>query len=146
MADNATIYIADPALLGAKSFDRIDAIRFYQLITTGSRETGVRLALTDALVTVNYLPEGGVAEHLRGFLRYAQSIVHDAERMRYLRSRIRNVRSVLNVVIEPGFDEAGSVQEFLFEFNAHMNGLLYVCDTVFDYDGEALGGVMARER
>jgi hypothetical protein len=142
MADNASMYISDPSLLGPKSFEQIEAIRSYQALIVGSRDAGVRLVLDEAIVTVNYMPEGGVAEHMRGFLHYAQMLVRDKERMRYVKSRIRNARSVLSMVIEPGFDEAGSVQEFLFQFNAHMNGLLFVCDTVFDYDGEALGGAL----
>ena len=43
-------------------------------------------------------------------------------------------------VIEPGFDAGGAVVDFLVNFTAGLNGLLFVWDSILDYDGPVLLG------
>jgi hypothetical protein len=143
MPDYATIYIADPSLMGSKSFGQIEGIRSYESLSEGGYATGVRLTVDAGQVTMNFMPKGLVAHHLEGFGDYARSIIADKDRLVYVLSRIDYVRLVVGCVITPCFDEAGKVQEFLLRFNLHFNGLLFVLDSIFDYDGQPLGGPLA---
>ena len=145
MADNATIYIADPSLLGSKTLDQLEGIRWYESLSQGSSAAGVKFILDAGQVAMNFMPQELMEEHLQGFSAYAEHAVKDKERLPYVLSRIRHVRLVLGCVIEPGFDEAGKIQEFLFHFNGLLNGLLFLADTIFDYDGEPLGGPLAEQ-
>lgn len=140
MPDNAAIYIADPALLRSNLFDSLDGIRSYEGLSEGETATAVRFKLEAAEVTMNFMPSHQNPRHLEGFSGFAGHVIKDRERLLYVLSRIRNVRLVLGCVVEPGFDEGGKVGDFLFAFNGQLNGLLFIYDTIFDYDGEALGG------
>jgi hypothetical protein len=50
------------------------------------------------------------------------------------------VRFVLGCEIEPGWDDKGDVSQFVAEFSGRLNGLLFVNNSVIDYDGEVLAG------
>jgi len=84
-----------------------------------------------------------IEEHLRGFAGYIQSVCDDQDRLVYALSRAHNVRFVAGCVIEPGFDDGGQVQAFLLDLNWRLNGLLFVFDSVVDYDGRPLVGPLA---
>jgi hypothetical protein len=145
MPDNATIYIADPSLLGSKSFGQIADIRSYAGLEEGGSATGVQFTLDAGQLSMNFMPEAQRAQHLEGLSGYARSVIADKDTLVYVLSRIHHVRLVLGCVITPGFDEAGQVQEFLFRFNAHFSGLLFFYDSVFDYDGQPLGGPLMEQ-
>jgi hypothetical protein len=53
-------------------------------------------------------------------------------------ARIRHVRLVCGCVITPDFDGAGTIRDFLFKFTREANGLLFISNAIFDYDGQAL--------
>jgi len=145
MPDNATIYIADPSLLGSKLFGQSERIRSYEDVSERGSATGIKFKLDAGEIAVNFMPEAMMEEHLQGFCAYAEHVIPDKDRLVYVLSRIHHVRLVLGCTITPGFDDAGSIQEFLFEFNGLLNGLLFLADTIFDYDGEALGGPLANQ-
>jgi hypothetical protein len=146
MPDNATIYIADPSLLGAKLFKQMSGILSCEGLSQGSSATGIRFKLQAGEVTINFMPQVAIEQHLRGFSGYAEQFIVDRDKLPYVLSRIKQVRFVLGCVIEPGFDKAGKVHEFLFQFTALLNGILFLDNTIFDYDGEALGGPLAQRR
>lgn len=60
--------------------------------------------------------------------------------MIYAQARIHYVRLVCGCIITPDFDDTGTIQAFLFQFNGAANGLLFLAGTIFDHDGQALGG------
>lgn len=144
--DNVTIYISDPSLLGSKLFKQIKGIRSYEGLNEGDSATGIRFKLDAGQVTMNFMPEKQIEEHLQGFCGYAEHVTSDKDKLPYILTWIQNVRFALGCVIEPGFDDAGKIQEFLFQFNAALNGLLFLVDTVFDHDGEPLAGPLADEK
>lgn len=146
MADNACIYIPDPSLLGSKLFDSIDAIRGYQGLSEGDSATGIRFDIGVAEVQMNFMPSQQMSEHLSGFAGYVQSVCHDKDTLMYALGRINSVRFVLGCVIEPGFDDQGKVEAFLLEFNRRLNGLLFIHNSVVDYDGEALAGPLCNQK
>lgn len=94
---------------------------------------------------MNFMPAGMVEEHLQGLEGYASQVIKDHERLPYILARIHHVRFIIGCVIEPGFDEAGKMQQFLFHFTGLLNGLLFADDTLFDYDGEPLAGPLAEQ-
>jgi hypothetical protein len=145
MPGNAAIYIADPSLMGSRFFDKIEDIRSYEGLTHGHSAIGVRFTLDAGQVTMNFMPEDQVAEHLEGLAGYAQQVIHDRDQLIYALTRIRNVRLVCGCVVTPDFDDAGMIQDFLFRFIGAANGLLFFANTIFDYDGRALGESYAEE-
>jgi hypothetical protein len=145
MAGNAAIYIADPSLMGSRFFDKIEGIQSYEGLSPGDSATGVRFTLDAGQVTMNFMPGEQVAQHLKGFAGYAEHVIKDRDRLIYAQSRIHYVRLVCGCVITPDFDDDGKIQDFLFQFTGAANGLLFFADTIFDYDGRALGGRYAEE-
>jgi hypothetical protein len=91
------------------------------------------------------MPNEMMAEHLEGFSCFVRQFIHNSDKLLYTLSRIRYVRMVLGCVITPGFDEGGTMQDFVFHFNTRLNGLLFISDTIFDYDAEPLGGPLAAQ-
>lgn len=141
MPDHACLYISDPSLLGSKLIDSIASIEHYEGLGTEERATGIRFDIGVARIQVNFMPAQEIEAHLSGFARYVRSIwPGDRDGLVYLLSRIHQVRFVLGCVIEPGFDGPGKVEHFLYELSRRLNGLLFVHDSVIDYDGEPLVG------
>ena len=138
MPGYATIYIADPSMMGSRLFQKVGGIRRYDGLTQNGSATGVRFALDAGQVTMNFMPEEQVAEHLRGFSGFAEHVIKDRERLVYFIARIGYVRLVCGCVITPDFDDGGTIRKFLFRFTRSANSLLFLGDTIFDFDGVAL--------
>jgi hypothetical protein len=145
MPGNAAIYIADPSLIGARLFGKLDGIQSYEGINEGNATIGVRFNLDAGQVTMNFLPKEKMSQHLAELVRFVQNVIKDRDQLEYVLARIHYVRLVCGCVITPDFDDAGALEEFLFQLNRAVNGLLVATDTIFDYDGEELGGLPAEE-
>ena len=141
MPDNAAIYLGDPSLMGSRVFDTLEAVRSYEGLADGDRATGVEFVLEAGTVTMNFMPEQEVEEHLQGLAGFAEHVVQDKEQLPYILGRIHHVRLVCGCVISPGFDDGGEIEAFLFAFIRATKGLLFHADTVFDHDGQLLGGL-----
>lgn len=140
MPDNASIYIADPSLLGSRLLKKFPEIKKYEGISEGDSATGMKITLPEAVITMNFMPLDEIEGYLKGFSGWVQSVLDDRDQLLYVLSRIHNVRFAIGCVIDPGFDEEDKIQEFLGNFNAHLNGLLFFANTLFDYDAEPLAG------
>jgi hypothetical protein len=138
MPGNAAIYIADPSMMGSRLFDKIEGIKLYDGLSQGNSATGVRFVLDAGQVTMNFMPEQQIAQHLQGFSGFAEQTIKDKDRLIYTLARIRHVRLVCGCVITPDFDDAGTIQNFLFRITRAANGLLFFANTIFDYEGQAL--------
>ena len=126
MPGNAAIYIADPSLMGSRFFNKIEGILSYEGLTQGDSATGIRFTLDVGQVTMNFMPEDQLAQHLTGFNGFAQHVIKNRDQLIYLQSRIHYVRLVCGCVITPDFDEADEIQSFLLRFNRAANGLLFL--------------------
>jgi hypothetical protein len=82
-----------------------------------------------------------VRTHLDGFSGYVRTIgCADEDKLIYTLSRIRHVTFVIGCIIDPGLDEGGRTSDFLLDFAGGLNGLLFLHNSVVDYDGEVLVG------
>jgi hypothetical protein len=99
MPNNATIYIADPSLLGSKLFGQSKRIRSYEGLSDRDSATGLKFQLDAGKVVVNFMPEPMMEEHLPGFCGYAQHVIAGKDRLVYAIGRIRHVRLVLGCTI-----------------------------------------------
>jgi hypothetical protein len=126
--------------MGSRFFNKIEGIQSYEGLSQGDSATGVRFTLDAGRVTMNFMPEQQVAQHLKGFAGYAQHVIKDRDQLIYAQARIHYVRLICGCVVTPDFDDAGKIQDFLFQFTGAANGLLFLADTIFDYDGQPLGG------
>ena len=137
----ATIYIADPSLLGSKVFDTIPGIEAYE---GRSDETGkaigfkVRTKVGECVM--NFMPVERIGEHLAGISAYAEKEVRDRERLPYVLHRIQQVRFVIGCVAPTGFGEGGEMIETLMRLSGALNGLFFMGDSLFDHDGQPLAG------
>jgi len=102
--DHATIYIADPSLLGSKVFDTIPGIQSYQSTTGESgNATGFTLCTKAGECLINFMPAHMIEEHLAGMSGYAEHEVRDKERLPYVLHRISQVRFFVGWVAPNGF-------------------------------------------
>ena len=139
MTDNAAIYISDPTLLGTKFFKKFGEIRNYEGIQEGDQAAGLKIDLGFSKIQMNFMSPDKVIAHLKGFEGYIQSIgCKDNDTLLYTLSRLRQVKLVIGCVINPGFDKEGKVIQFLMNFTGKLNGLVFIHNSVIDYDGETL--------
>lgn len=143
MPGYATVYIADPSLLGSRLFDEMDVIQSYEGVSQNGSAVGVNFDIGAANIRMNFMPVDEIEEHLAGLTGYIHSVCKDRDQLVYTLSRVRRVCFVLGCVIEPGFDDDGIVQDFLLEFNRRLNGLLLIWDSLVDFNGQPLIGPLA---
>jgi hypothetical protein len=141
MPGHAAIYIADPGMIGSKVLDKLADVSSYESVSDGDAAIGVAFNLAPGHVRINFMPEDQIRRHLEGFMGFAQQAISDKEKLHYVLSRIHHVQLVGGCVITPGFDQDGVIEKFLRELVARLNGLLFIHNTIFDYDGERLGGL-----
>ena len=56
MNSNATIYIADPSLIGSKLFDQFSEIKKVTPLSEGKSATGLAMDLDYASIQMNFIP------------------------------------------------------------------------------------------
>jgi hypothetical protein len=140
MPANAAIYIADPGMIGSKTFDRLTNVSSYESVSDGNTATGMIFNLPIGQVKINFMPRDQIQNHLQGFMGFARKTIHEQEKLLYTLSRIHHVQLVGGCVITPDFDQGGVIEEFLRDLVAKLNGLLFIYNEIFDYDGEQLSG------
>ena len=139
--DYATIYIADPTLLGSKVFDTVPGIQSYEGASDESgKATGLKLRTKAGECVMNFMPAHMIQEHLAGLSAYAQNEVRDKERLPYVLQRISQTRFVIGCVAPTGFGEEGEMIETLMQLNGALNGLYFMGDSLFDHDAQPIAG------
>lgn len=144
MPDNAAIYISDPSLLGSKLFDSINVIHSYEGLSENDTATGILFDIGLARIQMNFMPQDELPHHLNGFAGYTEQVfTGNQDDLLNLLSRIRQVNFAMGCVITPGFDEDGQVEAFLLELTNRLNGLLFIYNSIIDYDEKPLAGPLA---
>jgi hypothetical protein len=139
--DYATIYIADPSLLGSKVFDTVPGIESYEgMSDENGNATGFKLHTKFGECIMNFMPLHMVEEHLAGMSGYAQQTVRDKDRLPYVLHRISQMRVVIGCVAPAGFGEDGEMIEPLMQLNGALNGLFMLGDSLHDHDAQPLAG------
>ncbi|GEM_PF-1079830 len=90
------------------------------------------------------MPTDQIGQHLKGLSGWVQQVLADKDKdqLMYILAKIHYVQLVIGCVIEPGFDKSGEAETFLFNFNAQLHGLLFTSNTLFDFDGAPIAGMM----
>jgi hypothetical protein len=143
MPSNAAIYIADPSILGSRTFDGIEEIQSYEGLNKKGLASGVRLQLRWGSVVLNFMPPEQLKPHLDGFASYAERVIKNRDTLIYALARIHHARMCLGCIIEHASHEESPAQQFLFDFNSELNGILFLNDSIFDRDAQPLGGPAA---
>jgi hypothetical protein len=139
--DYATIYIADPSLLGSKVFDAVPGIQSYESTSDESgNATGFKLRTKFGECIMNFMPEPMIEEHLAGMSGYAEQEVRDKERLPYVLHRISQIRFVIGCVAPSGFGDDGEMIDTLMRLSAALNGLYFMGDSLFDHDAQPIAG------
>jgi len=139
--DHATIYIADPLLLGSKVFDTIPGIQSYEGMSDESgNATGFKLHTGHGACVMNFMPSHMIEGHLAGMSGYAQQEVRDKEQLPYVLHRISQMRFVIGCVAPSGFGDGGEMIETLMQLNSALNGLYFMGDSLFDHDAKPIAG------
>jgi hypothetical protein len=139
--DYATIYIADPSLLGSKVFDTVPGIQSYEGMSDESgNATGFKLRTKFGECVMNFMPAHMIEEHLAGMSGYAHQEVRDKDRLPYVLHRISQMRFVIGCVAPAGFGEDGEMIETLMQLNGALNGLYFMGDSLFDHDAQPIAG------
>jgi len=139
MTAQACIYNPNPSMTGSKVLDTFKQVRSYKGKGGGeSGATGMVVDIGVAKIEFNFMTSSDVADHLNGFMGFAQSCIKNKDKLVYTLGRIHDVKLVMGCVIEPGFDKDKVVQGFLLEYVNRLNGLLFVNNMILDYDGEVL--------
>jgi hypothetical protein len=140
MPANATFYLSDPSMMGSRLYDAFEDIEAYKGLSEGDRATGVEINLAWGSIIMNFMYGTELENHLTGLEGYIREIITDYDTLVYTLARVRGVRLALGCVISHEDRDSETVHDFLFAFNDRTNGLLFLYDSVFDYNGEALGG------
>ncbi len=99
-----------------------------------------------ASIQMNFMPQENVAEHLIGLEGYVNHTFRGNEdELLYILARLQAVSFVIEMVINPVFDTEPKTIEFLYNFNDRLNGLLFLHDSLIDYDGRPLTGPLTDE-
>jgi len=139
--DSVAIYIADPSLLIPKLFGQLEGLKKIEQKEIEGVTVGLRFHLSNAVVTLNYLPQNEMQSHMAKFAGFAERILAgNAEALAYVKARSENVKRVLAGYAEPGFDSEGRVIQFLIKLCSLLNGFMFAGDSVMDYDGQILIG------
>ena len=142
MPDYATLYIADPSMLGSRFLKHFPEIKSYKSVSNpDGTAKGLVLTVGNAVIRLNFMAETAVPSHLAGFAGFAKTNTTDPDLLTYVLARIHHVRMVIGCVIEPALDEAS--EEFLLKFNSMLNGLAFANDTIMDFDSTPLCGALA---
>jgi hypothetical protein len=89
MPDHATLYVADPSMMGSRVFDKVPDVGRYTGLDRAGNATGVRFEWDDASITMNFMP---------------------------------------------------AEASFLLNLNMQLNSLLFLGDTIYDFDATAIAG------
>jgi len=139
--DYATIYIADPSLLGSKVFDTVPGIQSYaDTNDEDGNAAGFTLRTKVGECIMNFMPAHMIEEHLLGMSGYAAQEVRDKDRLPYVLHRISQMRFVIGCVAPTGFGDDGEMIETLMQLNGALNGLYFMGDSLFDHDTQPLAG------
>jgi ABC-type anion transport system duplicated permease subunit len=141
MTSKATIYISDPWMIGTKLFDQFEEILEVKPINQGNQAVGMLFNLGFSQVQINFMSPDDLPNHLAGLKGYVESTYNGCnEDLLYIQARIKAITFAMGMVISPSFEEDDSVLNFLYKFNDRLNGLLFIFDSVVDYDGTPLVG------
>ena len=86
------------------------------------------------------MPLDKISSHLQGLEGYIHAKTEGEDELIYGLGRLHYVRLVLGCVIEHKEESEAEVRQFLFQFNAALNGLMFLHDCVWDWTSEALCG------
>jgi hypothetical protein len=137
--DYATIYFADPSLLG--SIFTFPGVQLYDFTKDESGTiTAFKLGTEAGECIMNVMPPHMIEEHLAGMSAYAEQEVRDKARLPYVLDRIRQTRFVLGCVAPNGFGDEGEMIETLLKLNGTLNGLYFMGDSLFDHDAQPIAG------
>ena len=140
MPQNCSFYIADPSMIGSRLFDKLPDIISYEGLSEGDKATGFRLVTEWGSIQLNMMPDEQTEGHLNGFAGYMHSHAENDDDRIYMMARLNYVCMVLGCIIEHEEADEEKVQQFLFQFNAALNSLMFLYDSVWDWTSEALCG------
>ncbi|MEQ8765407.1 MAG: hypothetical protein RL885_15845 [Planctomycetota bacterium] len=138
MPKNAALYISDPSLIRTATFARFQGFIEFEALHDEGEASGLRLTMTWGRVRMNFMSQEMLPSHLEGLAAYAEQHIEDSDTEHYLRSRFAYVQMALGCNLEHAPDDEERAQEFLFDLNADLNGLLFLADSVHDRDGANL--------
>jgi hypothetical protein len=145
MLKNAAIYIADPTMLGTRLFRQLPAITRYEGTSEDGTATGLVIHTDAAQIKMTFMPTADVPSHLEGFRGFARHIWSGTQDdLIYVLARISAVRMVLGCVIEPKNGDERALFDFLTSFSSRLNAILFIYDSIVDFDGEALAGPLTK--
>jgi hypothetical protein len=141
---NATFYIADPSMLGSRMLDKLVQLGYVStyrsLENPGGQAHGLVIDGPWGSVRISFVSGEPLATHLGGLSAYAQRSSPDPDTQVYLLARIAHVRMALGCVFEHSPEKDADVLAFVGELNGSLNSLLFIADSIFDWDGTPLCG------
>jgi hypothetical protein len=97
-------------------------------------------------LTVNVMSHSEIQVHLNGFMRYVTHLHHTTPsgHTQPLLARLKDMCTVLGVIIEPDYDEEEQAAEFVWSVAEALDALVFAADSVFSCSGEPLVGPATR--
>ena len=137
MADNRTLYSPSKARIDASDVRLLaPSANVTEHPATDDDEAHLIVAWPDVHMTIRFMPENQIAEHLDGFLGYVRTAcTTDGSDVI---ARIEAVRQVLAVVVAPGFDEDDRCETVLRGVAELQGALLFRQHLVYDATGKRL--------
>ncbi len=139
MTGNAAIYSSHPPL--DASFFRGHPATQNVHVTFSPEGVPSRysLEISGTCISLNVMPHPEVHAHLNGFRAYI-SHLPPSEHTQPLLTRLKDVRTVIGVIVEPDYDEQEQAAELVWAIAEALEALVFAADSVFSCSGEPLVG------
>jgi hypothetical protein len=94
--------------------------------------TQFNIRWSDVEICVNVMEQHDIPRHLAGFERYASRFADGSKAHDEVIQQIRQVKHVLGLVIDPGWDDQGRVQRVILGMTDHFQGVFFAANAVYD--------------
>jgi hypothetical protein len=143
MPKNCTFLLGDPSILSNRLYKTFEDLQKVEEIMEGSVVKARRLTLSWG--TIRMVPEPPEKlKDLHDFLvNFTTDHMRDGVDDGYIFDRIYSVKWALNCVIDHPEDEKSmeAASQFLLDFNRAVAGMVFVLDSLIDFNEEPLVGV-----
>mgnify|MGYP001170561888 FL=1 len=141
MPANPKIFITDPSMLGSKLFDALPMVKSFNSIEDEAGAQGILLETPWGKVKISFIAEDALTaeiEALEGFIE--SKLASNEDQQMYVMTRTYYLQMALDLEISQNEKNDDDLHNFLFEFNSALNGIMFLYDSIWDYDTSPICG------
>jgi hypothetical protein len=131
---SVAIYGAIDAMISVRELQKIaiDAKSVDAKRSSTGDVTQFNIRWPDLQICINVMEKQEIQRHLGGFERYASRHADGSKAHDEVIQQIRQVKHVLGLVIDPGWDDQGRVQRVILGVTEHFQGMFFASNSIYD--------------